>query len=87
MGTARHAGHGGGDYFEVLDFANAIRGVAQAPIGIHEAMDMTLPGLVSQESILADGCWLDVPDSRTWTRGGGNGGIEGSVHVAGIPAV
>ena len=25
-----------------------------------------LPRLVSQESILRDGQWLDVPDSRTW---------------------
>ena len=29
-------------------------------------MDMTLPGLVSQESIRRDGEWLTVPDSRTW---------------------
>ncbi|MBA4387735.1 MAG: hypothetical protein C0404_07120 [Verrucomicrobia bacterium] len=34
--------------------------------GIHEAMDMTLPGLVSQESILQGGKWLPVPDSRKW---------------------
>ena len=27
---------------------------------------MTLPGLVSQESIRAGGAWLDVPDSRSW---------------------
>jgi predicted dehydrogenase len=64
--VARRAGHGGGDYFEVLDFVNAIEGKASCPIGIHEAMDMTLPGLVSQQSILKGGRWLDVPDSRTW---------------------
>jgi hypothetical protein len=29
-------------------------------------MDMTLPGLVSQRSILQDGAWLEVPDSREW---------------------
>jgi len=27
---------------------------------------MTLPGLVSQESIRRDGEWLEVPDSREW---------------------
>ena len=64
--TAKKAGHGGGDYFEVLDFVDAIRGVRPCPIGIHEAMDMTLPGLVSQQSIGQGGAWLDVPDSRTW---------------------
>ncbi|MDA0748716.1 MAG: Gfo/Idh/MocA family oxidoreductase, partial [bacterium] len=40
---AKKAGHGGGDYFEVLDFVNGITGTKPCPIGIHEAMDMTLP--------------------------------------------
>lgn len=64
--AAQRAGHGGGDYFEVRDWLDAILGKAPCPIGIHEAMDMTLPGLISQQSILADGRWLDVPDSRNW---------------------
>jgi len=63
---ARRAGHGGGDYFEVLDFVRAVRGEAPCPIGVHEAMDMTLPGLISRQSVLAGGAWLDVPDSRAW---------------------
>ena len=63
---ALRAGHGGGDYFEVLDFINAILDGKPNPVGIHEAMDMTLPGLVSQESISHNSDWLDVPDSRTW---------------------
>jgi predicted dehydrogenase len=63
---ALRAGHGGGDFFEVFDFVNAILGKAPCPIGIHEAMDMTLPGLVSQASIARGGEWLEVPDSRTW---------------------
>jgi len=60
------AGHGGGDYFEVMDFVDAVQGRKPPTVGIHEAMDMTLPGLVSQESIRQGGAWLDVPDSRTW---------------------
>ena len=63
---ALKAGHGGGDYFEILDFANAIAGTGPCPIGIHQAMDMTLPGLISQASIANGGEWLDVPDSRNW---------------------
>lgn len=63
---ARRAGHGGGDFFEVRDFVRAIRGEAPCAIGIHEALDMTLPGLISQQSILQGGAWLDVPDSREW---------------------
>ena len=45
---------------------NAVAGRAPCPIGIHEVMDMTLPGLVSQESIRRGGEWLPVPDSREW---------------------
>jgi len=63
---ALKAGPGGGDYFEILDFVNAITGKSPAPIGIHEAMDMTLPGLMSQRSIQEGGRWIDVPDSRKW---------------------
>lgn len=64
--TASQAGHGGGDYFEVLDFVAAIRGERPVEIGIDEAMDMTLPGLASQQSIADEGNWIDVPDSREW---------------------
>ncbi len=64
--AALRAGHGGGDYFEVLDFVNSILEGTPPPIGIHEALDMTLPGLVSQASIAQGGAWLDVPDSRLW---------------------
>ncbi len=64
--AALKAGHGGGDYFEVLDFINSIVTGAPCPIGIHEAMDMTLPGLMSQLSIANGGVWVDVPDSREW---------------------
>jgi len=66
MARGEAAGHGGGDFFEILDFINAIEGNRPNPIGIHEAMDMTLPGLVSQQSIQADARWMEVPDSRTW---------------------
>jgi hypothetical protein len=61
------AGHGGGDYFEVMDFVDAARGLKPPAIDIHLAMDMTLPGLVSQDSIRQGGAWLEVPDSRAWT--------------------
>jgi predicted dehydrogenase len=64
--AAEGAGHGGGDVLEIMDFARAVRGEADPTIGIHEAMDMTLPGLVSQRSVLEGGRWLDVPDSREW---------------------
>ena len=61
------AGHGGGDYWEVQDFVAAIRGEKAPAIGIDLAMDMTLPGLVSQQSIAQGSAWVAVPDSRNWT--------------------
>lgn len=63
---AAKAGHGGGDLLELVDFVDAVTGKRPCPIGIHEAMDMTLPGLISQHSIQQRGAWLDVPDSRVW---------------------
>lgn len=66
LARGQAAGHGGGDFFEVLDFVDAISGRRPNPIGIHEAMDMTLPGLISQQSIAEGGRWIDVPDSRMW---------------------
>ena len=63
---ALNAGHGGGDYFEVMDFVAAVLGQAPPPIDIHTALDMTVPGLVSQESIRRGGEWMVVEDSRMW---------------------
>ena len=61
------AGHGGGDYWEIQDFVRAIRGEQESPIGIDLAMDMTLTGLASQQSIAQGSTWVAVADSRTWT--------------------
>jgi len=63
-------GHGGSDFFVVGDFVAMVRGERPNPIDVHRAMDMTLPGLVSQQSIQEDGRWLDVPDSRDWQVSG-----------------
>jgi predicted dehydrogenase/GNAT superfamily N-acetyltransferase len=63
------SGHMGGDYFEVREFVRAIRGESPPLVGIHEAMDMTLPGLISQQSIARRSEWLPVPDSRNWEDG------------------
>ena len=63
---ALESGHLGSDYFTAVDFIDAVQGRKPPKIGIHEALDMTLPGLVSQASIARDGEWLPVPDSREW---------------------
>ena len=67
---ARGAGHGGSDYFIIQDFVDAATSGGPSPIDVHAGMDMTLPGLISQQSIAAEGQWLPVPDSRDWVEGG-----------------
>jgi predicted dehydrogenase len=66
MDEARRSGHDGSDYFVLREFVDAASGRKPCPIDIHAALDMTLPGLVSQQSIAQGGVWLSVPDSRTW---------------------
>ena len=61
-------GHGGGDLLELLYWRDVLRGDRENELGIHQAMDCALPGLVSQESIAQGGDWLPVPDSRNWGR-------------------
>lgn len=63
---AAAAGHAGADLYCLLDFLAAVRGEHAPLAGIDAAMDLTLPGLVSQQSILEEGRWLPVPDSREW---------------------
>jgi predicted dehydrogenase len=64
--AALRSGHWSGDYMVAADFLRALRSGGPPPIGLHSALDMTLPGLVSQQSIAQGSVWLDVPDSRDW---------------------
>lgn len=58
-------GHGGGDYFVLRDFVEAVRGERDPATDVHRALDMTLPGLVSTRALETES-WVDVPDSRGW---------------------
>lgn len=64
--AVQEAGHGGSDFIMTTEYLGAIAGGDPPPIGVHEAMDMTLPGLVSQASIADGAAWHPVPDSREW---------------------
>ncbi len=59
-------GHEGADVITMIAFIDAIYDGKKVPIDIHKAMDMTLPGLISQQSVKCDGAWLEVPNSREW---------------------
>jgi predicted dehydrogenase len=48
---AKQHGHGGGDYFVGRRFAQAISGVCEVEIGIEDAVEWTMVGLLSQQSI------------------------------------
>jgi predicted dehydrogenase len=58
------AGHGGSDYFCVRDFARAILDGRPVPIDVYRAMDYTVPGLISEQSIAQQGAPVAVPYLR-----------------------
>ena len=62
--AALRAGHGGGDYFVVQDFVRAIQRGTPPPIDVYRALDYTVPGLISEQSIAQGGVPLPVPDFR-----------------------
>lgn len=63
------SGHWGSDAWPFLEFLGAVERSATPPIDIYTALDMTLPGLISEASIASGGAWLHVPDPRTMTAG------------------
>ena len=58
------AGHGGGDYFVVRDFIEAVTSGAPPPIDVYTALEWTAAGLCSQISIDNGGVPIKVPDFR-----------------------
>ena len=58
------AGHGGGDFFLVQDFVDAIRGIKKPDIDIYQACEWTAVGLLSELSVMNGGRTTDVPDFR-----------------------
>jgi len=62
------AGHGGSDARLVAECLDRIAADGPPRIGLHEAMDATLPGPVSQVAVDGDE-WLEVPDSRAGLNG------------------
>ncbi len=59
-------GHSGADVITMIDYINTLYDGRKVPIDVHAALDMTLPGLISQQSVLEGGKWISVPDSRDW---------------------
>lgn len=62
--AATRAGHGGGDYFVVRDFLEAVENGTPPPIDIYTALEWTAAGLCSQLSIANNGVPITVPNFR-----------------------
>jgi predicted dehydrogenase/ribosomal protein S18 acetylase RimI-like enzyme len=58
---ASRSGHGGADFFVARDFVRACRGEIAVPIPIEDALQWTMAGLCSQESIARGGMPIPVP--------------------------
>ncbi len=61
---ALRAGHGGSDYYVARAFVDAVVQGVDPPIDVWRALDFTVPGLVSEQSIAQGGAPLPVPDFR-----------------------
>jgi predicted dehydrogenase len=69
--VAAGAGHGGTDTWPVRDFLDAVSADQVPELDIYAALDMTLPGLVSESSFYEHGAWRAVPNPRLWAAGVG----------------
>jgi predicted dehydrogenase len=54
-----------GDYLQLRDFVDSVIHDTAPPIDVYDALDFTLPGLVSEQSIANGGAPAAVPDPRT----------------------
>ena len=61
---AKGYGHGASDFYTMHNFIEKIRGNDTDTIDVYEALDMFLPGLFANRSILNGGVPMAVPDLR-----------------------
>jgi predicted dehydrogenase len=61
---AIQAGHGGGDYFVMYDFARAVAGEIDPPIDVYDAVTWSSIFPISIENVKRNGEPLDIPDFR-----------------------
>jgi len=73
--AALEAGHGGGDYWEIRDFADALCHRKPSPIDVVRALEWTAVGLCSGVSIARGGAPVDLPDFRAAWRAKRSGGV------------
>ena len=62
--SQKGAGHGGGDFFLVEDFVNAIRLGTAPDIDVYQACEWTAVGLLSELSVMNKGREVEMPNFR-----------------------
>lgn len=71
--TSSGSGHWGSDTWPILDFVEGLSAdeapAGAEPIDVYAALDMSLPGIVSETSRQQGGVWCAVPDPRRFTAG------------------
>jgi predicted dehydrogenase len=58
---AAAGGHGTAEYYMVKDFVEAVRDGREPPLGIRQALEMSLPGLCAHQSALEGGRPVEIP--------------------------
>jgi len=71
---AAEGGHGTAEYAMVTDLLRCIQEDTPPPIGIKQALEMSVPGLVAHQSALKGGELMGVPDFL------GQGNVHGKRH-------
>lgn len=67
--VALKAGHGGGDFYTVWEFSEAIRTGKQPYLDVYRGVSMSIVAMQGWRSCLADGAPVEVPDFRKeWVR-------------------
>jgi hypothetical protein len=66
--TAREAGHGGGDYFIIQDFVEAVGDGAPPAVDVYDAVAWSSVYPLSERSAAAGGCPVPIPDFRSRAR-------------------
>jgi predicted dehydrogenase len=62
--AARQAGHGGGDFFILRDFAAAVTGEGPSPIDVYDAVTWSSVYPLSEQSVRERGRAVPIPDFR-----------------------
>jgi len=65
--AATSTGHGGGDFFTLHEFAEAIRKNEQPYLDVYRGVAMSAVGILAYRSALADSAPMEVPDFRKET--------------------